>query len=173
MSSSLYFHQDSPLIKKQNARELFVEYFGDVLMTKLDYKNQYSFFYARIDNLMAKNNQFLVVITTNDYTPLSETRRLSELQWISFQTRTLDELPNKQMIKAEKIKQATSGLLTDKISLTSILNDRQEYTVTDPDSNLPIDIQLLYVPPKIKSYAHSGTVRSALDTYQCIINWKF
>jgi hypothetical protein len=146
-------------------------YFGNITLTKLasiPRQVPIGMYYARIGCLLCDDNQYIVALVEGDNTPIGNTERLSDLKWISFQTRMLDKLPNKSTLSSQEFKSVLSRdtTLTDKIQLQERREDRCVYHST----HYPIQIELL-IEKENDVYSESGTIRSALDTYACVITF--
>ncbi len=114
-----------------------------------------------------------MAITTFDNSPLGTIKPLSQIKWISFQTRTLegDILPNEYVQDYEK----TNGLLLLKESNIKIVSRSKIKNVYLAES-LPLQIELLhtvkgedtFISDASHEYADEGTVATALETFNSV-----
>ena len=156
---------------KQRIYTDVANYFGNTVLTKLSSiprRTPIGVYYARIGCLLCDDNQYIVALVEGDNTPIGNTEMLSDLKWISFQTRMLDKLPNNSTLSSREFKSVLSRdtTLTDKIQLQERRQDRCVYHST----HYPVQIELL-IEKENDTYAESGTIRSALDTYACVITF--
>jgi hypothetical protein len=83
-------------IIRQDIYNSIVEYFGDVIFTKLNSKSTsdgtiYGLYYCKIGCMLCIDNRYLLVIVKDDEEiPIGTHIYLSNLNWISFQTRSID-----------------------------------------------------------------------------------
>lgn len=148
-----------------------IKSFGDPIMTKVKQlprpsadKPGFSVYYAKVGCLLCLDDRYIACIVDKDVLPLGSNRRLSEISWISFQTRTIDNLPMK--LKDQKIKGEHVDGLKDKIVLKQRLADRYVYYA----EKSPVKIELLFDQNET-TYSETGTIQSALDTYNCSISF--
>jgi len=89
-----------------NLRAEVCAFFKDPVLQKTTETNKVSIYKCIVNSmLVASQPKYLVVLVQNDYTPIFERRKLSDLEWFSFQTRTvpknekhdLDGLPHCEM----------------------------------------------------------------------------
>jgi hypothetical protein len=90
---------------------------------------------------------------------------LLSLDWISFQTRTLNE-PLK--IKQQNMEQNTSGspILFSPITKLSENNVKTTYSSYD----VPILVEILK-EDEMDQHGNRGTLKGALDTFSCIVSF--
>jgi hypothetical protein len=148
---------------KDNIYKLFVQYFGDPIMTKIKNIENYTMYICKIHAILGIEYRYLIIFTPQNNNPIGKTEKLSNLEWISFQTRTLQDDHDLQY--HTYIPRRIPDL-DKKIQLKDKTDTSYVYSV----SELPIQIILL---PKTKDmdYSQSGSVVSALETYQTLINF--
>lgn len=153
------------------------KYFGDIILTKtlekqVSENETISIFHAKVGCMLCLDNRYLVVITSNDRSRVGDKRNLSEVAWTSFQTRTIPDFnlnsnPLIKGLKSQNITQMITQTLSDSIRLNEKKLDRCTYFA----NTLPLKIELLFTEES-NSYAERGTIQSALDTYNCVINFS-
>lgn len=156
----------------------FVSYYGNLSFRKIKSSiqgNQHiSVYRVKIPCMLCVgNNRYCVAITTFDNSPLGTIKPLSQIKWISFQTRTLegDILPNEYVQDYEK----TNGLLLLKESNIKIVSRSKIKNVYLAES-LPLQIELLhtvkgedtFISDASHEYADEGTVATALETFNSV-----
>lgn len=157
--------------EKLIVQKAIVSYFGDLIMTKVKQiphtptSPSYSIYYANIGCMLCVEDRYLVVIMESDPFPIGNPEYLSQMNWISFQTRTIENAPYQLKIQ-QQTKPVVTQTLLDKIQLTETKEDRSVYIA----STIPVKVELLYTKED-DSYAEKGTIKSALDTYNCVITF--
>jgi hypothetical protein len=151
--------------KKIQMRDVISKYFGNAVMTKMKENNSFSIYYARIGCLLCLENRYIVVVLQNDDSPIGTTIELSEMEWISFQTRTIEN-PNFK-IKPKDIKSETDPMINCQVEKISDESDRTVYISYD----FPIKLELL---KENESDVHRerGTLKTALDSYNCVLSFN-
>lgn len=153
-----------------------VNYFGDITLKKMKHipatsydKPSYSIYYAKVGCLLCVEDRYIVAITENDNYPMESERFLSELEWVSFQTRTIETLPfPSHKIRTQQIQNRPNRFVSDSIQFIKSESDRNIYT-----SNLyPLFIELLYTDQD-SNYSKTGSIQSALETYNCVLKFNF
>jgi hypothetical protein len=142
---------------------LFVEYFNDPTMTKIKNINGYSMYMAKTYCLLGIEYRYIIVFVREDKLPMLSKTTLENLRWISLQTRSLADEHN---LPSHSYVPRRIPDLDQKITLVKQNSDQFVYKV----EKLPITVTLL---PKTKGmdYNPSGSVVTALETYQTIINF--
>lgn len=156
--------------EKLAIQKSIVEYFGDAVMVKIKQipetqtKPSYSLFYAKIGCMLCVEDRYIICVIEQDPYPLGFQQRLSEMNWISFQTRTIEKSPGQ--LKTQQLKSKMTSILSDKIKLSDKRTDRNVYMA----ATVPLKVELLYTKED-DTYADSGTIQSALDTYNCVLTF--
>lgn len=147
------------------------DYFGDVIVTKCKEipgthnSPAYSIYYARIGCLLCIDDRYIVIIVEGTSYPVGHQTYLSGLNWTSFQTRTINKPPNKDL-KTQSAKSKITPVVASKIKLSEKRSDRYVYFA----DSVPVKVELLFTKND-DSYAEFGTIQSALDTYNCVISF--
>lgn len=150
--------------EKNSVKNAFIKYFGDVTMTKVKQVNKFSLYYARIGCLLCIDDRYILTIVEHDDMQIGYERKLSAIDWTSFQTRTVDKLP--MNLKTQQNRSEITPILLDKIKLAEKRTDKNIYMC----NNYPLQIELLFSKDN-DSYSESGTIQSALDTYNCVVSF--
>ena len=156
---------DSAETSKETMFRQFDEYFNNPTMIKIKNVNGHSMYMRKTHCLLSKECRYLIVFVTQDHMPLRSQERLIDLQWISFQTRTL---PDKHDIPSHSYQPRADGPLNVKIERALTDDVSSTYTCKD----LPISIMLLNTKKGVDDYQNQGNVIAALETYSTIICLK-
>lgn len=162
---SINIHQE-----KLNVYRNVVNYFGDIVLTKgmeipeTFNSSAYSLYYARIGCLLCIDDRYIVVIVEGSEYQINHQSRLSSLNWISFQTRTIEKPPVN--LKTQTSKDELNEFMNSRIKLTDKKTDRYIYFTEES----PIKIELLFTKNDTM-YSEFGTIGSALSTYNCVISF--
>jgi hypothetical protein len=150
---------------KNRIYPLFSDYFDNPLMNKIkeasSQTGEYSVYICKVHALLIVEFKYIICFVLKDDNPIGTAVRLSELRWVSLQTRTLKEEHN--IPYHSYIPRQTK--LNNKIALQNKFPTKYVYTCTD----LPIIVTLL--PNAKTEYGNSGSVNIALNTYNTIINF--
>ena len=147
---------------KEPVYNLFTDYFRDPGMTKIKDIDNYSMYMTKIHSLLGIEHRYVIAFVFKDEKPLGNKENLSNLKWLSLQTRTMTEehdLPFHTYIPRRTT-------LDKKINITQ----RNERSCSYAVDGLPIIITLLQ-KGKTMNYVSSGSVVSALETYSTIISF--
>ena len=149
---------------KEYIYNLFVDYFENPKMTKKKDIGNYSMYICKINAVLGIEFRYIIIFVGKNLEKIGSERNLSELNWICLQTRTLEDEYNLQLhsYTPKRIFE-----LDKKIHISSKDEKGYYYNIED----IPIKITLL---PKNKGFDYSehGTVISALETYQTILNFN-
>lgn len=177
-------------IMKQDIYNSIVDYFGDVIMTKLNSKStsdgtSYGLYYCRIGCMLCIDNRYLLVIVKEDNDnniPIGTQMYLSNLHWISFQTRSIDEFetvnPYNIKIKQQNVKNNRNNIIDMEMKISQELNDRVRYECSE---HYPITVDIMRKKSKEKNiydmmdgyekeyYTPTCSIQTLLESYQCVL----
>lgn len=152
--------------EKNKVFESFVEYFNNPLMVKIKNVSNFSMYCVKIYAMLGNAYRYLIVLTERDFEEIGFKKHLKDIEWVSLQTRTLQE---KHIVPTHSYQNNLKPPLNDKI----IVQTRTEDSSTYKSENLPLVITLLNTRKNNKhQYSPSGTIVSALETFQTIINFE-
>ena len=197
-----YTNKTTSLIKhnyimKQDIYNSIVDYFGDVIMTKLNSKSTsdgttYGLYYCRVGCMLCVDNRYLLVIVKennqynennqNDNIHIGTQMYLSNLHWISFQTRSIDDFetvnPHNIKIKQQNIKNNRNNIIDMEMKIYEELNDRVRYECSE---HYPITVDIMKKKSKEKNiydmmdgyekeyYTPTCSIQTLLESYQCVL----
>ena len=147
--------------------EHFTNYFNNPTLVKIKNEGIYSMYGCKVDCLLSKQCRYILVFTYQDNLSVGTMQELNNLQWISFQTITLDA----HMYKVINHAYVPNG----EGPLKKIINrvDVNDKVSTYDCNDFPIVITLLHTPKKDRySYQPRGNVIAALETWETIITFK-
>ena len=175
-------------IMKQDIYDSLVNYYGDVIMTKLNSKstsdgNSYGLYYCRVGCMLCVDNRYLLVIVKeNENIPTGTQMYLSNLQWISFQTRSIDNFetvnPYDIKLKQQNVKNDRNNIIDMEMKLSEELNDRVRYECSE---HYPITIDIMKKKSKEKNiydmmdgyekeyFTPTCSIQTLLESYQSVL----
>jgi hypothetical protein len=155
-------------IRKSNPKnriyDMFAEYFDNPFMTKIEDTNEGSLYFSKIHSLLSRDYRYLVAFVPRNQSKPGTQRVLSQLNWFSFQTRTL---PDNYTIDTHNYGIKQGPPMNDRIYILNRTEDYATYT----SKVLPIKIKLLSVKKGKYEYGERGTLAAALETYNTIITF--
>lgn len=153
------------MIKNEVYNEI-VKYYNNPNCTKIKNVDKYSVYMVKIHALLSNVQRYLVIFCLQDNRNIKDIIELKGLKWISFQTRTLEENHDIPKYSYDINK---NSILNQKINVVNRDDKQSTYSTT----RFPITITMLHVRKNSKYQYHpSGTIISALETFQTIINFK-
>ena len=152
-------------LKRDQFRNLIVEYYQNPTLQKLKNTKTDSIYIARVDNNLLAEKQYIVATCNRDNLPIGMMVSLANIRWNSFQTRYLKDI------------NAISFTFTipkdEKFNLQLQLVERQEeiskYRV---QNNKLVSISLLHNNKNLYEYPNTGTLITALETFKTIITFN-
>ena len=185
-------------IIRQEIYNNIVNYFGDIIFTKLNSKatsdgTVYGLYYCKVGCMLCIDNRYLLVIVKEDTNgsshneiPVGTQMYLSNLHWISFQTRSIDDFetvnPYGIKIKQQNVKNDRNMIIDLEMKLLEELNDRVSYECSE---NYPISVDIMKKKSKEKNiynmmdgyekeyYTPTCSLQTLLESYQCVLTIKF
>lgn len=151
----------------QHVYDLFSKYYEDLVLTKVKTTpdSNYALWYAKSCSMLCLENKYIIVITENNYDAIGTLRNLTELEWHSFQTRTINQ-PIGIKLSNKTFKTTVLPDMHDSISLIHQKPDRYIYTT----KRLPLQVELMLTRDETL-YSERGTLESALNTYNCVVTF--
>jgi hypothetical protein len=151
---------------KNHVYEAFTDYFNDPVLTKIKNVNKYTVYMVRIHAMLGNAYRYLVLFVDRDVNMFGTTKNMKELVWISLQTRTLEDHHD---LKSHTYQAQLTPPLNQKITIQN-QNEKQSTYYSD---TFPLVVTLLHTR-KNNSYQYqpTGTIISALETFQTIINFR-
>lgn len=152
--------------RKDQICPLFVDYFGNPELIKVQDINGYTMYMVEINAMLGIEKRYLIVFVSQDSFQLNTKKHLSELNWCSLQTRTFKD--GTYVLECESY-----SYIPRKIpSLSKIIElkfkDERQYVYDVQD--LPLKVVLLS-KTKGLDYNNRGNLIAAIETYQTIINF--
>ena len=150
---------------KNHVYEAFYTYFENPTLTKIKNVEVYTVYMATIHCMLGNGKRYLILFVERDFNVTGTEKNMKDLEWISLQTRTLDDHHN---LKAQTYQVRKTPELSNKITLKTQNEDETTYDV----DRYPLTVTLLHTR-KNNSYQYqpTGTIVSALETYQTIVNF--
>jgi hypothetical protein len=149
---------------KDNVYAAFIEYYGDLLFTKVKENDTHYIYMFKISCQLINVNRYLVAVVSRSLNNRNHILKLSELRWDSFQTRMLKENYN---ITEGSYRPNKTQAITGNINMIDSNTQASKYKA----ETLPINIMLLHKKRKINEYNANGKINLALETYQTIVTF--
>ncbi len=152
----------------------FANYFRNPLVTKIKDVEGFSVYMAKIYSMLGNAYRYLVVFIQHsdvgkkeEKGDIGSTKYLEECEWVSLQTRTLEDVHD---IPTHKYTITKRTPLMQKIRSVKIEDKSTVYDCDDYDN---LTVTLLHTKDNCKyQYQSTGTIVSAIETYQTLINFK-
>jgi hypothetical protein len=174
---------------KQQIYDSVVNYFGDIIMTKLNTKSTsdgtlYGLYYCRVGCMLCVDNRYILVIVKeeSDNIQVGTQMYLSNLNWISFQTRSIDEFetvnPYNIKIKQQNVTNKRNTIIDMEMKLLEELDDRVRYECSH---YFPIIVDIMKKKVKEKNiydmmegyekeyYTQTCSLQTLFESYQCVL----
>jgi len=140
-----------------------IEYFDNPTMVKMKNVNNLSMYMTKNYCLLSQDCRYIVIFVTEDNLPIKTKKLMSELDWISIQTRTLNENYN---LDSHFYNPVNKGPLKEYIYC---IEKKQEYSIYSCEK-FPIKITIFNTKKNEENpYQDKSTIISALETYNTII----
>lgn len=150
-----------------NIYSLISSYYDNPMLCKVKDTDIHTIYMSEITTLLGNTYHFIVAIVPIDVFLMGEKRYLSDLKWISFQSRKYTSRPYKTNKYSYKLKQGYPyNIPCEQVSSDS---DFTVYHVKDIPS---IIITLINDKNNMFDYAKKGTLSIALETFNTIITFK-
>ena len=146
--------------------ESFCDYFGNPILTKIKDVESFSVYMSRIYTMIGNSYRYLILFIKKDINRVGFTQSMKTAEWISLQTRTLEDIHD---LKPHKYQAKITGELSQKVNIKS----RDEKQSVYESEKFKLFITLLHTRKNFTyQYQNTGTIISCLETYQTIINFS-
>ena len=154
----------SVMTSKENVYGAFVDYYGDLALRLIKNEDGWAVYAAKVYSGLNQNRYIFVIVPSRMVRNQEAT--LDQLDWISFQTRTTEDVYNVPQHNVF-LDDARKKLMSDRIAVIERVQDETHYVTND----LPIKIRLLHDPKKNNhlQYPDEARLYQALETYRCVI----
>lgn len=147
--------------------DMFTKYLNNPVMSKIKNDNNLSMYLTKTYCLTSTTCRYIIAFVPINKSSIGSIENLSELNWVSLQTRTLEE--KFQNIGPHGYTPQEKGPLMSKIHRTKITKEASTYQCED----YPLIITLLHDTKKNSdSYQTSGNIILALESWNTIITWN-
>lgn len=146
--------------------EIFNEYFGNLVFTQVDHKQNYVIYGAGVAAMFGGGSKRYVLLFVPSIYAHKKSARISELHWDNLQTRTF--------VGSYRLKNQEWVMPRHKDDVLLKVVDRTEKYSMYKAPNFPFEILLLHDPKKKTKYQYHNTLNlsAAVETFKAIINYK-
>ena len=152
-------------LEQQYFYDILVEYYDNPLLYKIRDDETISVFGAQIPSLLLNEHHYLIATCPRN-TNIS--LHLRDIPWLSLQTRTSENelYTNLPKIQYKKKKEAKFQLPLQ------IVSRDKKVSIYKTTKETPLEVSLLHVKGLEYEYANEGTLQTALETFQTILQIK-
>lgn len=151
---------------KNHIFEAFTEYFGNPTLIKIKNVRNFSVYMVKIYAMLGNAFRYLILFVDRDVNITGHSKPMSELEWVSLQTRTLEDSHD---INTHRYTVRRMEPLTQKINIQNQNENQSTYN----SESFPLVITLLHTRKNNSyQYQQTGTIVSAIETFQTIINFR-
>jgi hypothetical protein len=151
--------------EKNYIYEAFVDYFNNPTLVKIKNVQNFSMYMVKIHAMLGNAYRYLIIFVPMDVEPIGSKKSMKLFEWVSLQTRTLEDQHN---IPVHTYKAERKPPMDQKINVKDRTTKRSVYKA----EKFPIDITLLHTRTNhVHQYHPTGSVASALETFQTIITF--
>jgi len=162
-------------MNKQAVYKKFNDYFNDLNFIKLSNMSMDNKWYSKYvaiiqcDLLICAIDKIkcCVVLTKIDKEAIGTIKPLSQLQWISFQTRLYKENPSTDL-KEQTYDKTKRNIMGEKIKMYQRTTGFTQYVSQD---NLLKVVLVHSTKNEYEFQANEATLAGALETYQCVVSF--
>lgn len=161
MLSSTYTNVNP--ITVQNFYDVIDSYFESPILEKVKDENNVSVYMCKIASLLAGLDQrYLVVTSDRDRQPVGTKFNLSNIQWKSFQTRTIPQHIN---VPKHSYSPKNDDTFMTPVTLIKRNETHTDYNIQDYQGCM---LTLIHKNKNVYEYPEKGTIATAIETYKTI-----
>ena len=164
MSHKAYSILENSNFMTKNLYQLIDSYFDSPTLEKIQDKDKISIYMCKIKTLLASPEQrYLIATTSIDNNPIGKKISLENINWNSFQTRTLSNVNQNVISHSYSPKNSQEYML--KVYVSNRYEDHTDYKLND----INCTITLIHKNKNLYEYPSSGTLPACLETYKTVI----
>lgn len=154
--------------EKEYIYSLLQEYYGSPDLVKIRDDEELSIYGVQLPCLLLNERRFLILLCPRDVVSTGRAKNMKDLRWTSLQSRTLSDeqfahLPIHNDFRVHR---------DAKFALPLSIHHRTQKVSSYRTDGYPIDVSLLHQKNNEFEYPNEGTLMSALETYQTIVQWS-
>lgn len=152
-------------LENQYIYNLISDYYENPILYKIkdEENNSVSIYGAQLTSFLLNERYYIICMSNYREEP---TLKLNDISWTSFQVRTLEDEKYSHLPKIKyRIKKENKYLTPIKIL------SRNENLSSYKVDNLPLKISLLHKKGLEYEYSNEGTIQSALETHETILQF--
>lgn len=156
--------------QRESIYKIFSDYFNNPTMFKVKDTDKHSMYLSKLYCLLNRECRYIIIFTEKNNVSCGTPEELKNLEWVSFQTRTLpDNYENANIANISHGYHAIAeGPLMAEIERTNIKKEMSTYKCKE----FPLIITLLHTQKNTpEAYQNKGTIIHALETFQTIITF--
>lgn len=151
---------------KNHIYEAFTDYFNNPTMVKIKNVENFSMYMVKIHAMLGNAYRYLIVFIPGDFESIGTKKSLQNCEWVSLQTRTLED---QHRIQPHNYQKGLRPPLNQQIKIHDRSMERSLYKA----ESFPLDITILHTRKNhLHQYHPTGTIISALETFQTIITFN-
>lgn len=154
-------------LSQSSVHQMFVDYFGDIDLRRFKREGNYTIYACTVQSGLMDTRVIYAIVLSRF--AVRETVKLSELAWVSFQTRTTDEhlpmLPKNSVIPTKAAKEYMQQFVFHSVNRTDTKTDYRSHTV-------PLEMSILN-DTRRKNFLQCpdrANLVQAVESYRCIVN---
>jgi len=152
---------------REGIYKMFTDYFRNPTMTKVKDEGEYSMYISKLYCLLNRECRYIITFVNKNSASPGTLEELKTMNWEALQTRTMTDQFKDVMVHGYQ--PVAEGPLLSKIHRIEITNEVSTYECED----LPIVVTLLHTAKNTpETYQNTGTVISALETYQTVVTFR-
>ena len=155
--------------RKYGFYSLLCDYFEDPDLQKVRHDQEYSVYACKISTLLLNEYRYLVAIIHDDRMEMGTVRKLSDLKWISFQTRILE---SDEYFGVVSHSYETKNLLKYNYHVRQLSHSPEKSVYSLETNDFPVEITLLHRKGLDLEYPKTGSLVACLETYQTILTFS-
>jgi hypothetical protein len=150
--------------KNEDINMLLIQYFENPILEKIknDDSEMFSIYATKLYCLLNRECRYIMIVKKFDKNPIGSKIKLKDINWISFQTRTLEIDYDVDVHNYNQNKVTTlSNYIVEK--------EKNDDICTVYTCNMIPNIKITLLNKKNNIYQTKGTILSCLNTFQTII----
>lgn len=152
--------------RKEHMFALITRYYDSPTLVKIRDDQDYSMYGIQLPCFLLNEKRYLIALCPLDAFPNHTRRPLKDLRWVSLQARSLqDEQMASLPVHSYQIKRDEAYTVPLKV------HHRSSKISTYRNEDYPIEVSLLHTRSHEYEYPNEGSLVSALETYQTIVQW--
>jgi len=151
---------------KEFVYQLLAKYYDTPMLLKIRDDDQFSMYGTQLPCFLLNEKRYLILLCPRDAFSRNSRRSMADIRWVSLQARSLND-PDMAALPVHPYQIKRDAQYALPLKITHRTTKLSSYRLNE----YPLEVSLLHARSHEYEYPNEGTLVSALETYQTILQF--